>query len=230
VSTYALVHGAWHGGWCWSLLAPELEARGHDVVAPDLPSDDPEASIEDYARAVLDALDARGANGGDLVVVGHSLGGLTAPVVAARRPVRKLVMLCAVVPEPGKALSEQYRDDPMEVPEEFFGRAVTREDKTSVLPPEAAERWLYHDCEPAVAREAAAHMRPQGWKALADPSPLSAWPDVPSSYVLCTGDRVVQPEWSRRVAKRVMGVEALELPGSHSPMLSRPAALAELIG
>jgi hypothetical protein len=73
MASFSLVHGAWHGGWCWNPLRAELEARGHVVHTPDLPCEDVAAGIEDYAAAVP-ASD---------VVVGHSLGGLTIPSVEA---------------------------------------------------------------------------------------------------------------------------------------------------
>ena len=93
MATFALVHGAWHGGWAWDVLRPELEARGHRVVAPDLPCEDVDAGVMEYTAAVRDAL------GGDedAIVVGHSLGGLTIPLV----PARLRVFLCALVPGTG---------------------------------------------------------------------------------------------------------------------------------
>jgi len=79
--TFALVHGAWHGAWAWDALIPELEARGHRVVAPDLPCEDVDAGTAEYAGVVIEALDGSD----DAIVVGHSLGGMTIPLVPARR-------------------------------------------------------------------------------------------------------------------------------------------------
>src|SRR4029077_15910029 len=79
MATFALVHGAWHGGWCWDRLIPALEARGHHAVAVDLPTEDWSAGCAEYAAIALDAL--RGADE-DVVVVGHSLAGLTIPLIA----------------------------------------------------------------------------------------------------------------------------------------------------
>jgi pimeloyl-ACP methyl ester carboxylesterase len=73
MASFSLVHGAWHGGWCWDSVRAELEARGHEVHAPDLPCEDIDAGLEEYAAAVP-AAD---------VVVGHSLGGFTIPYVEA---------------------------------------------------------------------------------------------------------------------------------------------------
>jgi pimeloyl-ACP methyl ester carboxylesterase len=73
MTTFALVHGAWHGAWCWELMTPLLQQAGHDVVAPDLPCDDGSATTFDpYADVVCAALDGCD---DDVVVVAHSLGG-----------------------------------------------------------------------------------------------------------------------------------------------------------
>lgn len=96
---FALVHGAWHGGWVWNEVVAELEAHGHRAVAPDLPCEDVDAGADDYAQVVVDAL------GGErhAIVVGHSLGGVTIPLV----PARMHVYLSAFVPQPGCAPRER---------------------------------------------------------------------------------------------------------------------------
>jgi pimeloyl-ACP methyl ester carboxylesterase len=221
VTTFALVHGAWHGAWCWDRLIPELEARGHRAVAVDLPADDPDAGYDDYAGVVMDALD--GVDGDDLVVVGHSLGGLTASLVAARRPVRHLVYLCALVPEPGQPLSAG------DALVEGFGTEQTgHSDGSSSWPKDAAIETFFHDCTPADAEWAAARLRPQGWRIGAEACPLDAMPTTPMTYILCTEERAVSPAWSRRVAAG-LGAAVVELPGGHSPFLSRPSALADVL-
>ena len=99
MATYALVHGASSDSWYWHLVVPELRRRGHDVVAPDLPSDDDRYGFEEYAAAVVDSIGARR----DVVLVAQSLGGFTAPLVCERVPVRLLVLVAAMVPMPGEA-------------------------------------------------------------------------------------------------------------------------------
>src|SRR4029077_16229708 len=97
--TFVLIHGAGDGGWYWHRVEAELRARGHDVVAPDLPSDDDPLELEDYVGAVVAAIGERR----DLVVVGQSFGGFTAPLVAARLPVDALVFVAGMIPAPGEA-------------------------------------------------------------------------------------------------------------------------------
>ena len=104
-TTFALIHGAWHGAWYWEPLAAELERRGHRAVAADLPCDDPAVTTIDNAKQVVEAL----GDADDVVVVGHSLGGIVAPVVARLRPARRVVLLAALVPRPGRSVAEERR-------------------------------------------------------------------------------------------------------------------------
>ena len=111
MSIFALVHGAWHGPWCWERVVGPLRERGHEAVVPDLPSEDPELGLEDYADTIERAL----GDADDVVLVPHSLGGLVGPVVARRRPLRALVYVCGLVPEPGLSFGDQLSaaDEPI---------------------------------------------------------------------------------------------------------------------
>jgi pimeloyl-ACP methyl ester carboxylesterase len=91
-----LIHGGGDVGWYWHLVAAELRGRDHDVVAPDLPADDESATLTDYADAVVEAVDRRT----DLVVVGHSFGAFTAPLVADRLAAELLVLVAGMMPAP----------------------------------------------------------------------------------------------------------------------------------
>lgn len=225
--TFGLVHGAWHGAWCWDLLAAELEALGHRAVAVDLPCEDWDAGLEDNAAVVTAALDGAGP---DSVLVGHSLGGITIPVVAARRAIARLVFLCALLPEPGRSLDETIRADRSVVTAEWVNMpGVVHPDGSASWEPDVAIDALYHDCPEDLARWAASRLRRQVWTTSREPCPLERWPDIPSSYILCTEDKAFVPDWSRRVARERLGVEAIELPGGHSPMLARPRQLAEVL-
>ena len=227
MTTFALVHGAWHGAWCWELLGPELERRGHVALAVDLPTEDATAGCPEYAAMILDLLPA---DADDVVLVGHSLGGLTIPLVAAERPVRALVFVCALLPVPGLGLPDQLRDDPtIFVP--GFGASMQRDDAGCSFWPdlEAARAAMYADCPRDLADAAVARLRHQSRRPSVDPCPLASWPDVASVSVLCRDDVVIAPEWSRRAARDRLGVEAVELDGGHSPFLSRPGELADVL-
>jgi pimeloyl-ACP methyl ester carboxylesterase len=228
VSTFVLVHGAWHGAWCWAALAPLLERRGHRVVAPDLPCEDPAATFDDYAGVVVRAL---GDEGDDVVLVGHSLAGHTIPLVAARRPVRRLVYLCALIAAPGASFVEQLRAEPdIFVPGYERGLGPPDEDRRRVWADYAiARETMYPDCAEADAAAAFERLRPQASSPYQRPCSLGALPSTPATYVVAAEDRIVNPAWSRRAAPERLGVEPLELPGGHSPYLARPEALAELL-
>jgi pimeloyl-ACP methyl ester carboxylesterase len=212
--TFGLVHGGAHGAWCWERLVPRLEARGHLAVAPDLPCDDDAAGTAEYADVVADALSA---SNGNVVLVAHSLGGLTAPLVAERRHVVRMVFVAGLLPVTGKSFRDQQAEEPDILFPYHGGRPGLRD-------------RFFGNCSPEDADWAMARIRDQALKPFTEPTPLRAWPDVPSSYVLCTDDRACNPAWSRRAARGRLGVEPIELVGAdHSPFLSRPAALADLL-
>jgi pimeloyl-ACP methyl ester carboxylesterase len=228
VSIFALVHGAWHGAWCWERLTPELERRGHRVVAVDLPCDDPDAMFDDYAAVVVDAL----ADAGDeVVVVGHSLAGHTIPLVAARRPVRRLVFLCALIAQPGASFVDQLRADAgIFVPGYEAGLAPAGERQLRAWADyDIARATMFGDCAEADARAAFARLRPQASTPYFAPCSLTSFPAVPATSVVTADDRIVNPAWSRRAAAERLGVRAVELPGSHSPQIAQPEAIADIL-
>jgi pimeloyl-ACP methyl ester carboxylesterase len=225
--TFALVHGAWHGAWFWQRLAPELERRGHEAIAVELPSDDDSAAFSDYVDAVVEATAEAG---DDVVVVGHSMGGLTIPLVPEARPVRQLVFVCAMIAKPGASLLEQLDREP-EIFTPGFGGAPARDEQERSLWPDREEtiRDLYPDCPRELAEWAAERLRPQGRPPNVEPCPLKEWPDVPAAYLLCREDGVINPAWSREAARERLGVEPIEIAGGHTAPLARPAAVAEAL-
>jgi pimeloyl-ACP methyl ester carboxylesterase len=217
MTTFALVHGSWHGGWCFERLVPELESRGHAAVAVDLPCDDLGKTYADYAQVVAAAL----AGDDDVVAVGHSMGGHTIPYLARLRPVRRLVFLCALLPEPdGGWRHLQFSPGFAEA----FGRDEL--DRSFMRDAEAARATLYNDCDPEDARAAFARLRPQAragaWL------PRAEWADVPATYVVTGDDRALSPEWQREAAA-ASRLPTVELDGGHSPFLARPEELALLL-
>jgi pimeloyl-ACP methyl ester carboxylesterase len=227
MTTVCLVHGAWHGAWCWDLLAPQLTARGFAVVAPDLPASDPSAGALRYAEVVTDALHDVD---DDVVLIGHSLGGKTIPLVAERRPVAHLVYLTGLPPVPGLTLYEAIEHHGVELSEGFI--SIDNGDGTMSLPPEIPRPWFYGDVPDELARWAESMLRPQAALPMTERSPVleGAGPGgpVPTSFIACAEDRALAPAGVHRVAA-AYGAPVHDLPGSHSPFLSRPSALADLI-
>jgi pimeloyl-ACP methyl ester carboxylesterase len=226
VTTFGLVHGAFHGSWCWERLTAVLEARGHRVLTVDLPCEDPDAGASEYADTAVEAFAAAP---DDIVVVGHSLGGLTIPVIATRRPVSRLVFLCAMLPRPGRAYEEVMRDEPdMTLPGPAGGAYEGADGSTRWLP-EAAAAYFFADCSPEITEWAGPRLRGQFWKITKEITPLAAWPAVPCSAVIGSGDLVINPDWSRRLTPRVLGVPPIEIDSGHSPFFSAATLLAEAI-
>ena len=225
MTAFLLIHGAGHGGWCWDAVSGVLRGRGYRVVAPDMPCEDVSAGLDDYARVAVAALDGSSA---DVVVVGHSLGGLVVPLVASRVTVRRVVFVAGIIGAPDASLEslaevDADRDRPMQ-DEDLEADNVGRFRFTA----SGARRLLFHDCPPEVADAAIARLRYQRslWTEVAH---FGEWPRTEVVSVVCADDRVVNPEWADRVARERLRVEPVHLPGGHSPFLSRPAELAEVL-
>jgi pimeloyl-ACP methyl ester carboxylesterase len=220
MATFALIHGGGDVGWYWHLVERELREWGHEVVAPDLPCDDDTAGLREYTDAVVGAIGDRG----DLVVVGTSFGGFTAPLVADRLPVDVLVLVAGMVPDPGEPIADWwsntgYEQAVQEQARRDGGRAGSDDPLVS----------FYHDVPRALAEEALSKERSESSTAYYDPWPLDAWPAVPTRFVLCTEDRFFPPDFMRRVVAERLGIVPDEIAAGHSVALSRPAELADLL-
>lgn len=203
VATYALIHGGGGSAWDWHLVVAELRRRGHDAVAVDLPCEDESAGWQEYVDVVVEAI----GNRGDVVVVGHSLGGFTAPLVCARAPVSLLVLVAAMIPSPGELFADWWGNTGYEA--------------------SGYDDVFYHDVPPALAAEAKRRERGEDSQALQQPWPLDAWPDTPTRYLLCRDDRMFSAAWARRHAQERLAVEADEIDGGHYTALSNPLGLAD---
>ena len=220
MATFALIHGGGDVGWYWHLVVRELRRRGQDVVAPDLPCDDDSAGLPEYVDTVVDAI----GDGHDLVVVGQSYGGFTAPLVADRLQVDALVLVAGMIPAPGEtpaawwdntgyrqAVQDQARRD---------GGLTGNEDPFIAF---------YHDVPRALAEEAMSKARSESNTAYNSPWPLDAWPAVPTRFVLCTEDRFFPRAFMRRVVSERLGIIPDEIAASHCVALSRPKQLADML-
>ena len=184
-------------------------------MAPDLPLDDPATTWEERAQPALDAVD------GPVVAVGHSMGSSYAPLVAVKRPGSTLVHLCprlAGFPEPDGAPAVFRPGFPFP-PRGAGGSMVWNE--------EAAIEAMYSRLSPDLARDAARRLRPTT-SAKGD-YPLRSHPDVPTVLIYARHDEFFEPDWERFVARRLLGVEPIELPTGHFPMLEDPEGLAEVL-
>jgi pimeloyl-ACP methyl ester carboxylesterase len=221
--TVLLVHGAWHGAWCWERVIPLLDLAAIPVVAVDLPSvSHHNATLHDdadYVRGALDSIE------GEVVLLGHSYGGAVITAAGVHPNVAHLVYLCAFALEVGESAAKNALtggEGPNELGAALvFGKGVLTVD------PERAASAFYHDCTPDVAAAAVERLRPQSLAALGGEVDAAAWHDKPATYVVCTEDRALPVALQRSNAARIG--EWVDWPTSHSPFLSRPDLVADLI-
>jgi pimeloyl-ACP methyl ester carboxylesterase len=219
MTTYVLIHGAGSDSWYWHLVAPELRARGHDVVAPDLPGGDDSAGLAEYTDTVVDAI----GNRTGLVVVAQSMAGFTAPLVCDRVPVNMMILVAAMVPQPGESPGDWWANT-------GHDQAKGENDAREGRPTDGAFDPMvtfFHDVPPGVAAQAIAHADAQSGTPFEKPWPLDAWPDVPTRFLLCRQDRFFPAEFMRRVVRERLGITPDEMDSGHLPALSHPNELAD---
>jgi len=221
MATFALVHGAGDTGWYWHLTEAELQARGHQTIAPDLPCDNETASLGDYASAVIDAVSGQQ----DLVIVGQSYGSFTATLAAARLPARLLVLLAGMIPAPGETPGEWWENT-------GYGPAVEQQAKLDGGQTGHDDPLIsYYNGVPRPLAEEALRRGGRGESSAVwnTPWPLDAWPDVPTRFILGQDDHFFPATFLRRVAQQRLGIVADEVPGCHCAALSNPKELSDLL-
>jgi pimeloyl-ACP methyl ester carboxylesterase len=218
--TFVLIPGAGGEAWFWHRLVAELEGRGHAAVPVDLPAGDDSAGWAEYTDAVVAAAgDAR-----DVVLVVQSMGGFTAPLVCDRLPVRLLVMLNAMIPNPGETGGEWW---------ENTGQSKAYEELAAAQGREVSDEFddadvFFHDLPDELVAEALRRGDPeQSYTPFTQAWPSDRWPDVPTRVVASRDDRLFPLEFQRRVAQERLGLEVDEVPGGHLAALSYPRELAD---
>lgn len=224
MSTYVLIHGAASDSWYWHRVVPLLEARGHTVVAPNLPSDDDSAGLADYADQVVRAVCDPHHRPKPLIVVAQSMGGFTAPLVADKIPVDLIVMLNAMIPLPREPLGSWWERTGFEQARREHARRNGR--------PKDADfdvMWdFFHDVpEEVVGAAFARGERHQSGRPFEERFPLDRWPPVRTRFLLARDDRFFPADFMRRVVHERLGIVPDEMPGGHLVALSRPEELVE---
>jgi pimeloyl-ACP methyl ester carboxylesterase len=232
-----LVHGAWHTPTQWEALGAALDARGLEWVAVDLPSAGPEFGTRleptgeevatvpllsaDVARTVevLDSLDRPS------VLVGHSYGGFVLSQAGHHPNVEHLVYLCAFVPEPGESLVDLASAPPIAP---IVGALRLSEDRLLLsIDPEMAPFVFYGDLSDAAATAATEKLVPSIALTFDEPAGHPAWKSVPSTMVRCLDDNAIHPDRQAQMGAKLD--QTIDLPSSHSPFLSRPEDVADIL-
>ncbi len=220
-----LVHGAFHGPWCFDPLLAPLRERGIAVTTPELPL----SSLAEDVAAVRRELDRLAAeppdrNPGPVVLLGHSYGGAVVTAVGTHPAVERLVLLCALAPDDG----EPPNGGPVEISERFLTALRGRPDGSLEVDAARAAELFYPDAAPDAAAAAVRRLRPGNTGRPGERIERAAWRVRPTEYVVCADDPIILPVSQRGLAART-GAKVHEIPGDHSPFLARPEALAELL-
>jgi len=209
-----LVHGAWHGAWCWDAVVAELRARDVEVVAVELPL----TGLDDDAAAARRAIIASGPG---TVVVGHSYGGEVISAAARGLPeATHLIYLCALMLDADEDAGTLMGAHGSEI----VGAVVPEGDQL-VIDRGRAGDLLYGDSDEATVAAIVPRLRPMTFSP--HDTGVPAWRAVPSTYVICTQDRAIAPSLQRELATHAGSV--VEWPTDHSPFLTRPDDVADLI-
>ena len=234
MSTFVLVHGAWHGGWCWRKLAPILEAAGHRVLTPDLPGRGPDVenmsglTLDDYADFLSFTLAAETE---PVVLVGHSLGGAVITQAAEFCPsdVGLLVYLAAYLPGDGESVADWALSDVDSLLSKFMEvdwlSGSLRLDRAGSL------ECLYDDCSEADRAHALQHLADEPLAPVAQPLSLSggATSELPAVYIECLRDQTVSPSMQSQMQEKRRFDEIRSLDSGHSPFYSCPSELATVL-
>ena len=219
MSTFVLIPGAGGAASFWYRVVPLLEAAGHEAIAVDLPGPDESAGLPEYTGLVAAAIGGRR----DVVLVAQSMGAFTAPMVCARVPVGRLVLLNAMIPQPG------------ETPGQWWGNTGSEEAQVAAArdggyPAEIdLETYFLHDLPAEVLDSGQVSGQPEADIAFGQPCAIERWPLVPTRVISGRDDRLFPLEFQRRLAKDRLGLDVDEVPGGHLAALSFPGDLTSLL-
>jgi pimeloyl-ACP methyl ester carboxylesterase len=195
-----------------------LVDAGHEVIAVDLPGDDETAGLPQYTELLLDAIGSRR----DVVLAAGSLGGFTAPLVCERAPVGELVLVNAMIPEPGETASDWW---------DHTGAIKARDEAARVggYGPFEVSTYFLHDVAPEVVAEGQRYQRDEADIAFASVCDFRAWPAIRTRVLAGADDRFFPVELQRRVARDRLGIEADVIAGGHLLPLAQPRLVADYL-
>jgi len=234
MATYVLIHGSWHGGWCWYKVIPLLERAGHKAFAPDLPglgrdtTPLSDVTLDSWTDSVCALIDAQAE---PVVLVGHSRGGIVISSVAERRPrkIAKLVYVAAGLLREGESLRQLIAEDgtSLTIP----NRIMADDGQSATVRPEAIKEIFYGECDEEDVMLARLLLRPEPIRPAGTELRLTAanFHSVPRAYVECLRDRVLPPSLQKRMYSAVPCDQVFQLDTDHSPFFSAPRKLVEIL-
>jgi pimeloyl-ACP methyl ester carboxylesterase len=217
--TFVLLPGAGGMAWYWHRVASVLRAARHEVIAVDLPADDERLGPSQYADIVIRAIGERS----DIVLVAHSLGGFTAPLVCERVSVRVLTFVNAMIPLPGETAGEWWGNTGAEEARRAASMSAGYSAEFDL------RTYFLHDVPAEVLRGGPAEPHRQAGRVFTQPCDFQRWPRVPIHVVASAGDRFFPLEFQKRVARERLGLNAEVVEGGHLVAVSNPHQLSALL-
>jgi pimeloyl-ACP methyl ester carboxylesterase len=230
-----LVHGGEHAADCWDLVVTELRCQAPELrtLAVDLPGrgrtpgDLAAATIDEWVDSVVADVEREGL--GDIVIVGHSMAGVTVPGVVAKlgsTRVREMILAAAFVPPQGQAIV-----DTLGGPLAWYARRAARSGKPSKVPRRAAQYAFCNGMSPQQREFAMSRLYPESARIPGEAVDRSALPaDVPRTWILTTRDRALSSRSQRASIAALGGVkDVIPIDACHDMMISHPKRLAEIL-
>ncbi len=231
MTTYVLVHGLYHGAWCWEQVVPLLEERGHRAIALDLPGHGADGAplaaqtLESYVARVARAIDNEEET---VVLVGHSMGGIVVTQAAETRAhrVRALVYVSAFLPCDGESMFDLAKRDA----ESTLLRSIVVDPTTGLhwVTKAAGQEAFWHDCPESDVAKAQRRIVSEPIAPCLTPvrTTPSGFGSVPRTYVECSSDRAIGPSLQRRMREALPCVRTVVMKTGHSPFFVAPAELS----
>lgn len=233
MSTYLLVHGAWHGGWSWRKVVPLLEAKGHRALAPDLPGHGNDrtpmatVTLKSYTDRICEIASQQQE---PVILAGHSMGGIVISQAAEYCPekIKALVYVCAFLPRNGDSLATWASQDR----ESMVNPSTTepQSDGTIVVKPEYIREAFYGDCGHEDAAPAQSRLVAQSPAPFATPVQTTAerWGTIPRYYIECARDRAITLGLQREMQKHSPCRQSFSITTDHSPFFSAKEELVDI--
>jgi pimeloyl-ACP methyl ester carboxylesterase len=236
MSTFVLVHGAWHDGSAWEAVIQHLEVKDHQAFAPTIAGHgkgtNKNVNHAQCTQSIVDYIASKDLT--DIVLLGHSFGGTiiakVAEVISDR--IRRLIFLNAFVLNDGESLTDNVPPDTQVL---FDQLARESDDRTMMLPFEIWREVFINDADLELAKSSYAQLSPQPYQPFIDKLDLKQFYSlpIPKSYLYCTEDNCLPQEgewgWHPRMSSRLGLFRLVQMPGGHEVMFSNPVGLAEKI-
>ena len=230
MSAYVLIHGAWHGGWCWHKVVARLRQAGHRASAPDLPSLGRDrtplvqVSLQTWTESVCRALNAETE---PVILVGHSRAGAIISQAAEALPekIRTLVYLAGYLLPNGESVAHRAKQDHASLVAPNM--QISPDRRSSSLRDAAVRDALYGDCADEDVVLAQSLLAPEALEPVKTPIQVSEgrFGRVPRVYIECLRDRAVSLGEQRKMASAMPCQRVISMDSDHSPFFSAPDEL-----